>query len=133
MNKLVSIVLFPLLLMFNNIHNKNVVGARIQLLEGCQTEGLGSWPAVSWKTSSVPHHASLSIAQLASTEQASKKTRQDNMEGRFFILLISEVISHHFCSTCFQKNSELYKSVNTRKGNHWGHLGGYPPQALNNE
>lgn len=82
MNKLVSIVLFPLLLMFNNIHNKNVVAARIQLLEGCQTEGLGSWPAVSWKTSSVPHHASLSIAQLASTEQASKQENKIGQHGR---------------------------------------------------
>ena len=65
-------------------------------------------------------------------EQARKHERT-RRKAVFFINLTFKLIFHHFFSTHFERGSELYKSVNTKRWDHWGCLGGCLPEVLGNE
>lgn len=65
-------------------------------------------------------------------EQARKHERT-RRKPVFFINLTFKLIFHHFFSAHFERGSELYKSMNTRRWDHWGCLGGCLPKVLGKE
>lgn len=133
MDKLGSIVLFPLLMMFENSQSTNVVVDGIWFLKGCETEGLCSSLAMGWRSPSVPYHVGLSTEQLASTiaNKQESNRRQDRKQPSYKPNHQHDLLP--FSTQPILKGRENYPRVNTTGWDHWGHLGGCLPQRLNNE